>query len=117
MTVIQILLVLFAAFALVRAFSRFRRGGLPWTHLLAWSAFWAAVAAVALRPETASFLAGTLGVGRGADLVVYLALAAVFYLLFKMFAKIEDLERQLTRIVRALALKDLNEDSHERKSQ
>lgn len=117
MTVIQLLLVLFAAYALFRAFWRWRRGGLPLAHLLAWTAFWIAVAVIVLRPETATVLARTLGVGRGADVVVYLALAAVFYLLFKMFAKIEDVERQLTRIVRDLALKDLNDDPHERKPQ
>jgi hypothetical protein len=62
---------------------------------------------VVVRPETASAVAGLFGVGRGADVVVYLALAAAFYLIFRLFAKLEDIDRQLTKIVRAEALKDL----------
>jgi len=41
---------------------------------------------------------------------MYLSLLLIFYLLFRSFAKIEDLDRQLTRIVRANALRDLEED-------
>jgi hypothetical protein len=35
------------------------------------------------------------------------AVCHLFFLLFRLFARIEDLERQLTRFVRAQALKDL----------
>jgi small membrane protein len=108
MTAIQILLVCFALFAFSRALLRFRRGDLPLFHLVLWFVFWAGVVVVALRPETTSALASLLGVGRGADVVLYLALALLFYLVFRMFGKIEDLERQITRVVRAAALEKLD---------
>lgn len=109
MTVIQILLILFAVFACGAAVSRWRRGGLPLKQLALWLLLWAAVVAVVLRPETASDVARRLGVGRGADVVVYLAIAALFYLQFRTFARLEDQERQITRLARELALKDLKE--------
>jgi hypothetical protein len=34
----------------------------------------------------------------------------LFYLLFRSFTKIEDLDRQLTRVVRANALREMEED-------
>jgi hypothetical protein len=34
----------------------------------------------------------------------------IFYLLFRSFGKIEDLDRQLTRVVRANALREMEED-------
>lgn len=114
LTTIQIVLVLFAIFALTRTIQRFRAGGFPFVHLLLWLVFWVAVAVVVLLPETTSVLAGLLGVGRGADLIVYLAIMAMFYLLFRMFAKVEDLERQITKLVRSLALRDLDKEAHER---
>jgi hypothetical protein len=34
----------------------------------------------------------------------------IFYLLFRCFGKIEDLDRQLTRVVRANALREMEAD-------
>ncbi len=109
MTAIQVVLLCVAVFALSRAVLRFRRGGLPLPHLALWLLFWGGVIVIALLPETASTLARLLGVGRGADVVVYLALVLLFLLLFRTFGRIEDLERQITRIVRAAALKELRQ--------
>jgi hypothetical protein len=109
MTVIQILLTLFAVFGFGAAVSRFRRGGIGVRQLALWTLLWVAVLAVVLRPETASEIARSLGVGRGADVVVYLSIAALFYLQFRLFARVEDQERQITKLARELALKDLKE--------
>lgn len=110
MNIIQGLLIVFAAFGLAAAVSRWRRGNLSFRQWLPWACLWIGMAVVALRPETASGLAHRLGVGRGADVVVYLALVAVFYLLFRMLARLEEHERHLTKLARELALKDLNRD-------
>lgn len=107
MTVIQILLTTFAAFGFLAAVSRFRRGGIGFRQLTLWTLLWGAVVVVVLRPETASDVARRLGVGRGADVVVYLSIAALFYLQFRLFARLEDQERQITKLARELALKDL----------
>jgi len=109
MTAIQIILCGFAVFALSRVVLRFRKGGLPVVHLVIWFLFWAAVIVAVLRPSTTSAVASWVRVGRGADLVMYLSVVALFYLLFRLFGKIEELERQITRVVRAAALKDLDE--------
>lgn len=114
MTVIQIILTVFAAFGFGAAVSRFRRDGLSRRALAAWSVLWIAVVLVVLRPETASLAARRLGVGRGADVVVYLSIAALFYLLFRQFARLEEHERQITKLARELALKDLEDGPHER---
>lgn len=115
MSIIQIILIAFAAFALSRVVLNFRRGSLGLAGLAGWSVFWVAATIIVIRPETASALAKILGVGRGADAIVYFALVAAFYLLFRLFSKIESLERQITRLVRSLALKDMNDESHEGK--
>jgi hypothetical protein len=115
MHAIQIVLMMFAVFALWRVLMSFRRGGLPLGHLLIWGLFWAGVVVVALLPETTSVLARRLGVGRGADVVIYLALMALFYVLFRLLGKIDDLERQITRVVRAAALKEMEDSLPEKK--
>lgn len=110
MQAIQVVLTCFAVFAVSRVLIRYRRGGMRLLHLGLWLVFWAAVIVVAVHPTTTDRLANMLGVGRGVDTAMYLSLLLIFYLLFRSFAKIEDMDRQLTRIVRANALREMEED-------
>ena len=64
---------------------------------------------VAVLPQTADALARVVGVGRGADVVIYLSLIAIFYLIFRLYVKIEQVEGEITRLVRKLSLDDLND--------
>lgn len=110
MHAIQIVLLCFAIFAMSRALIRYRRGLTRMLHLEMWLLFWVCVVVVALRPEVTDLLARWLGVGRGVDTAIYLALLMIFFLLFRSFGKIEDLDRQLTKVVRANALREMEED-------
>lgn len=111
MTAIQIALVGFAVFALSRVIRRFRRGGLAAVHLVIWVLFWAAVIVAVVRPTTTTAIASLVRVGRGADLVMYVSVVVLFYSLFRMFGRIEELERQITRVVRAAALKEMDDQA------
>ena len=115
MHAIQIVLICFAIFAMSRALIRYRRGLTRVLHLELWLLFWIGVVVVGMRPEVTDMLAKWLGVGRAADAAMYLALLLVFYLLFRSFGKIEDLDRQLTKVVRANALREMEEDLAARK--
>ena len=110
MHAIQIVLTCFAVFAFSRVLIRYRRGGMRMLHLGLWLIFWTAVVVVSLHPDTTNRLAMLLGVGRGVDTAMYLSLLMIFYLLFRSFAKIEDMDRQLTRVVRANALREMEAD-------
>jgi hypothetical protein len=110
MQAIQIVLTCFSVFAVSRVLIRYRRGGMRALHLVLWLIFWTAVIVVSVHPDTTNRLANVLGVGRGVDTAMYLSLLLIFYLLFRSFAKIEDMDRQLTRVVRANALRELEDD-------
>ncbi len=68
------LIIAFAAFALVRTVGRFRAGELTRTALLLWGAFWVAVTVVTLLPDVTTWFARLIGVGRGVDAVIYFAI-------------------------------------------
>jgi small membrane protein len=57
-----------------------------------------------LRPEWSSKLAGWVGVGRGVDLLFYLAHLMLFFIAFVYYLKFKDMEARLTKLVQALAL-------------
>ena len=100
MMIIQIVLVIFFLFALLKVVNRFRSGELNGKEALAWAVFWMLSVLVVVNPNSTSVLAKTLGVGRGVDAVMYLAVTLLFFLVFKIFVHLERIERQITKLVR-----------------
>jgi len=102
---IQIVLLVFAVLALLRVWRRRRVRPVRKLPLVLWSLAWLGVVATALAPDATNVLARLFGVGRGADLVLYLAMLLVFHLLFRAHARIEDHEHQLSVLARMEALR------------
>lgn len=70
----------------------------------AWLFLWAFLGLVAIVPEITNYLANWFGVGRGADFVLYVAVMALFWLISKIYFRVERFERTLTELVRHVAL-------------
>lgn len=106
MSIIQIILLIIVLVVFWRLYKKFVVQELTKREFVEWFLLWLLVAFLVIVPDTASYFARLVGVGRGSDLVVYLALLLAFYLLFRIFIRLERSERELTTIVRELALKD-----------
>lgn len=111
MLVIQILLTVFFLFALVKVIGRFRAGDLTKGGLVWWALFWVAAAVVVLLPNSTAYFAKLVGIGRGADLVVYVSLAAVFFIIFRLMMKIELLNKDITTLTRKIALDEKKDNN------
>lgn len=59
-----------------------------------------------MRPNIATRLARLVGVGRGADLIVYLALPGLLMMILLLFARTRELDAKLTAAVREYAIRD-----------
>ena len=59
-----------------------------------------------LRPDDLTRLANHLGVGRGADLLLYGLVVSATFLVVNTALRFRNVDRQLTDLVRALALHD-----------
>jgi len=73
---------------------------------LVWIAVWIAAAAAIARPALTMTVAHFLGIGRGADLVFYCAILFMLIAFFYVYLRFKRLEREITTIVRHLALRD-----------
>lgn len=100
------LLVGFFLFALSRAVLRFRDGNINVRELVLLGLLWLGASVVVIWPEVTGNLTQWLGVGRMTDAVVYLTVAALCYLMFRIYIRIRTIEQQLTGLVRKLALRD-----------
>ena len=71
---------------------------------------WLAAGVAILRPEVTNELAELLGIGRGADLLLYLLAIAFLASVFYFYQKAHRLESDLTRVVRRLAIQEGQEN-------
>ena len=106
LTPIQIFLLALVLFAVSRVYLRAKEKILSPKTALFWFAIWTAAAFGILLPKTTSSLAGIVGVGRGVDVIVYVSLALLFYLVFRLFVSVEDLRHEITYLIRQLALQN-----------
>ena len=110
MPVIQILIVAFVLFALTRAVQRFRARDMSLGWLIGWTVLWLGAGTAAVLPWTTEWLARLVGVGRGVDAVIYISIFFLFYLVFRIFLRLEKLEREITTIVRRLGLEEVEKE-------
>jgi|GEM_PF-292065 hypothetical protein len=59
-----------------------------------------------LRPKDTTWLANKVGVGRGADLLLYMLVAAFAFFAVNTFLRFRNLERRFTDLARSVALRD-----------
>jgi hypothetical protein len=67
---------------------------------------WASAAAAIADPDLVQRVAVSLGIGRGADIVLYCYVLAAPALAFYFYARYVRLQRQLTEVVRHIALQE-----------
>ena len=105
-TIIQVLIVLFALFAWSRAMLRLKGNNISIGEFSFWSILWIAVILIALFPGLIGDLSQIVGVGRAVDMVVYISIIVLFYLVFRLYVFVDSKNREITTLVRELAIRD-----------
>lgn len=109
---IQIILVLSAVVGALSVVLRFRSHEVTRASLVAWLTVWSAVAVVAIVPNSTAQIAKIVGVGRGVDVVIYASLVILFFLVFRCLVMIEKMRREITVLVREIALQRSSEKNN-----
>jgi hypothetical protein len=101
----QIIALLVIAFFLSRLGWQKKKGNIRNNEFLFWLVFWIAAAGAVLAIKQIDELLSAVGFsGRGIDVLFYLAVILLFYLVFKVRLRIENVERNLTKISREIAI-------------
>jgi small membrane protein len=96
-------IVLLGALAAIGWFVFLRRNRLP-IHIVIVLGMLATGGAAVLFPEQTDVVANFVGVGRGVDLITYVIEVTVLFVLIHYYTKFVELQRQLTDVVRELAI-------------
>ncbi|MCH7592822.1 MAG: DUF2304 domain-containing protein [Planctomycetes bacterium] len=77
-----------------------RRDGILWTLL------WLAAGIAIIRPGVTRVVAKALGIGRGADLVLYCAVVVMMIGFLMTYSRLRRIQRDLTLVVRHIAKRE-----------
>jgi hypothetical protein len=104
MLLIQFLILSFIAFIIFRTITRFKKGTLTLPWLFFWLLLWFSIGVAVMFPEITAWFAHVVGVGRGVDAVIYLAIIFLYYLIFRIFLRLEKIEHDITLVIREISL-------------
>ncbi len=104
MLIVQyVLLALIVGFVLKTA-SSLRKRKIHFADFLLWLLFWGVVAAIVVWPQATQYLAELIGIGRGADLIVYLGLMGLYFFFYNTLVKVKQLDEKITLLGRQIAI-------------
>ena len=103
---IQVILLTILIFAVSRVYLNAKQGVMPFGELIFWASIFITAIFGVIEPRFATYIAEKFGIGRGSDIVVYIALVVLFYLVFRLNVMLEDIRHEITKIVKIIALND-----------
>lgn len=103
-SIIQIVLSVIALFGLERVIARLRLRRMGVLFGAVWCAGIAVFLLFVWRPDYATRVSQFIGVGRGVDAALYIAVALLFYLVLRILIRLERQEDNITRLVSEIAL-------------
>jgi len=102
----QIIAILIIAFFLSRVWQQKNKNQINKNEFTFWLIFWTVAGLAIVFIKTIDKLIMFLGFsGSGINFLFYIAVMILFYLIFKMRLRIVRLEKQITDVVREVALK------------
>jgi len=102
----QVLALIVLAALLVVTVVAAARGWASRREAAAWSALWLIAAIVVLWPGFLQAVARALGIGRGADLLLYCTVVVMMVGFLMVYVRLRRLRREMTLLVRHLAMRD-----------
>lgn len=108
---LQIIAAFFALFALSRAYLRFKERKLSSFAFIFWTIVWLVGTTAIFFPDLTTQTAKWVGIGRGVDAIIYASIIVIFYMVFRLYIKIEDTQKQITSLTRIIALKKPSKDN------
>jgi hypothetical protein len=103
----QIIVPLISLFLVAYAWSLvMRQKKTLWEGCL-WTLFWGVISCLALFPSSLQYVSRITGIRRNETAVVVTAIGVLFFMMFYVIIRIEELQQRITKLTREDALKDL----------
>ncbi len=102
----QIVVPLFGFVMIVYAWNLvLRQKKTIWEGIL-WTIFWSSIGYISLYPSSLQALSALTGIKKNENAATITAIGVIFFILFYLIMRIEELEQRLVKLVRDKSLKD-----------
>ncbi len=102
----QIVVPLFCFLMVLYAWNLvYRQKKTLWEGVL-WTVFWLAVAYISLFPDSLKYLSDITGIKKNENAAVLTALGILFFSVFYMLIRVEEVEQRIVKLIQDKALKD-----------
>lgn len=102
----QIIVPLVSAVLIFYAWNLFWRQKKTLWEACLWTFFWGFFALIAIEPSVLSYITVITGIKSQTNAVTVISIGILFFLVFHLIIRIEEMEQRLTRIVRSGAMRD-----------
>jgi hypothetical protein len=75
-----------------------------------WTIFWGAIALISFYPSVLTYLSALTGIASQENAVIVTFLGILFFLVFYLVIRLEELEQRHTKIIRQLGLREAGLD-------
>ena len=101
----QIILIIIMLFFLSRAIMRYKDSTIKLSAMIFWAIFWVAGIILTIFKDSLNILSYGTNIQRPVDIIVYISGILLFYLIFRLYVRIDDNEQKITILTREIAKK------------
>ena len=109
--IFKILIAIFIAFASSRAYLRFKDRSIGKLNFIFWLIIWLVVLVIVFDPQLSDNISSLFGIQHGTDAAFFFANLILFYLVFRLYVKIENVDRDITRLATNISKKIHQEET------
>lgn len=102
--IFQFAVIAFALFVIYKTWKQYLKKEVSKYWAIAFSLLWAVVIVIVAVPNITSMIAAKVGIGRGADVIVYSAIVILTYAVYRLILRQQKLSAEMTDLVRAIAI-------------
>ncbi len=114
LTPYQIVVPIISLIAIVYAWNlALRQKKTIWEALL-WTLFWGIIAGIALEPQVLGYLTALTGIKDQVNAIFVTLIGILFFLVFAIIVRLEELNQRQTKLIRAVALRQAGMESEEK---
>jgi len=113
---LQIIVIAFIFFVISRTLFRYYKRQISHKLMLIWVFLWSTALFFVFFPGQTTHIAKIVGIGRGVDVIMYVAIVFLFYIASHLYLKIDMLDRNITELTMKLAHKKYLDEHKEVKA-
>ncbi len=106
---IQVIAIIFAVFLLVKVLLKLKNKKLTINEFLFWSIMWVLLILLSIFPQVSDRIANFFGFGRGLDFFIVSSILLIFYLIFRIISKLEEMDAKIAKLARSISLDEMKD--------